>query len=98
MAIDAVQTVVYAKVGQQNLEQGNTAAIGGITVADAHAASGGANSFIAALGVPLNAATRRAGRIVFRGIGKNGQFLHQLHAEHLHNTGRIITYCDDNCI
>ncbi|MNT35167.1 hypothetical protein D3C72_1711850 [compost metagenome] len=75
--VHAVSAVVHAEVGQQDLQQRHAAAIGRVAVADTHPfgtadAAGGAR-------IALARAAGRAGRIVFCGVGKDGQLAYGFH-------------------
>ena len=75
--VDAVQAVVLAMVGQQDLEQRDAAAIGRVAVADAHAfrrADAGAADGIAPVG-----AAGRAGGVVLGGVGQDGELAVEVH-------------------
>ncbi len=69
-AVDAVQTVVDAGIGQQDLQQGDAAAVRCVGVADAHA-FGRAHAVLFAGGTTLFRAAGGAGRVVFRGVGQD---------------------------
>ena len=75
-AVDAVEAVVDAVVGEQDLQQRNAAAIGRVAVADA-GAGGGAEA--AAARVALGRAAARAGGVVFGGVGEDGEFGGEIH-------------------
>ncbi|MDZ7914222.1 MAG: hypothetical protein U5O16_20660 [Rhodococcus sp. (in: high G+C Gram-positive bacteria)] len=71
-AVDAVQAVVLAAVGQQNLEQRDAAPVRRIAVADARAL-GGADA-APAHRVALRSAAGCAGGVVLGGVGQDGEF------------------------
>jgi hypothetical protein len=68
-AVDAVQAVVDAEVGEQDLQQADAAAVGRIAVADAHAF--GAADATPAQRVPLVGAPGGAGSVVLGGVGQD---------------------------
>ena len=75
--VDAVLAIVDAEVCEQNLEQGHASAIRREAVADAHA-GGGSQAFLA-LGRAIGCRAAGAGDIVFRRIGKDGEFVGDFH-------------------
>ena len=76
-AVDAVEAVVAAIVGEQHLEQRDAAAVGRKAVADA-VAVGGADP-AAAGGVAFRAAAGSAGRVVLGRVGEDGELLLNVH-------------------
>jgi hypothetical protein len=77
-AVDAIQAVVVAGVGQQNLQQRDAAAIRRIGMADAHAGGGRAKP-LAVAGIPLLGAAGGAGSVVFGGIRQDFQLALHVH-------------------
>ncbi len=77
LAVDAVQAVVDAEVGQQDLEQRHAAAIGRVAVADARA-RGGTQPFAVAR-VALGRAAARARGVVLGGVGEDGKLGGKVH-------------------
>jgi hypothetical protein len=75
-AVDAVAAVVDAVIGEQQLEQGNAAPVGGIAVADPGAL--GASDASPPSPSPCRAAAG-AGGIVLGGIRQNREFALELH-------------------
>ena len=80
LAVDAIMAVEDAAVGQQDLEQADTATVGRIGVADAHAL--GRAKPLAVAAVPLGGAGRRAGCVIFRSIGKDFELLPGVELRH----------------
>ena len=73
--IHAEEAVVGAVIGQQDFEQGNAAAVGRVTVADAGAVG---MSQTLPVALALRSATG-AGCVVLGSVGQNGQFLVKVH-------------------
>ncbi len=76
-AVHAVGAVVDAEVGQQDLQQRHTTAIGRVAVADAHAF--GAADAAAGTRIPLARAAGGAGGVVLGGVGQDGQLADGFH-------------------
>ena len=76
-AVDAVVAVVDAGVGEEEFEERDASAIGGVAVADADAA-GGADAF-AIEGVSADGAGAGAGGVVFCGVCEDGEFGVEFH-------------------
>ena len=74
-AVDAEDAVVGAEVGEQDLEQGDAAAVGGVGVADALAVRGAE----AAGGGRALGAGGGAGGVVLGGVGEDLEFLLDVH-------------------
>jgi hypothetical protein len=75
--VHTIQTIVGAKICEQNFQQRNAAAIRRVTVADA-GADGRADAFAAARIASLAAAAGARG-VIFRGVGEDGKFLREVH-------------------
>src|SRR5438067_1924036 len=71
LAVHAVQAVVLAGIGEEDLQQRDAAPVGRIAVADAGAFVG--TQATAAAGVTPDAARRRTGGVVLGGVGKDGE-------------------------
>ena len=80
-AVDAVQAVVLAEVGEQNLEQRDAAAVRRVAVAYAHAL--GRAHAAPAHRVARRSAARCAGRVVLCRVGQDGEFGLQFHCMNL---------------
>jgi len=79
--VHAVQAVVLAEIGQQDLEQRDAAPVGRIAVANAHAL--GRTHAAPAHRIARRGAARRAGGVVLGGVGQYGQFGLQDHCMNL---------------
>lgn len=69
--VDAVVAVVNTGVGEENLEEGDAASVGGVAVADSCSAGGAEGFRILSRGVSLVGAATGAGGVVFGGVGEN---------------------------
>ena len=78
--VDAIDAVVDAEIGQQDLEQGHAPAVRGVGVTDAHAL--GRADALAADRVPFRRPRRGAGGIVFGGVRQDGELLAQIENGH----------------
>src|SRR6185437_2057404 len=79
-AVDAINAIINAEIGQQDLQQGDAAAIGGIGMTNA-AAAGRTD----ATGLPAGAfdrAARSAGSVVFGGVREDREFALQGQLDH----------------
>jgi hypothetical protein len=70
-----------AAVGQQDLEQADAAAVGRIGMANAHPL--GRSNPLAARRLALGGTRRRAGGVVFRGVGKDFELFAQIKLGHM---------------
>lgn len=78
IAVDAIAAFVDTEVGQQDLEQRDTAPVRRIGMTDARAFARA--HALAAQRMPRTRATGRTGGIVFRRVGEDFKFLQQLHS------------------
>ena len=76
-AVDAVQAVVDAVVGQQDLQQRDAAPVGRVAVADARAL--GRADAAPADRAPLVGAARGARGVVLGGVGEDGELVLEVH-------------------
>ena len=81
LAIDAVMTIENAVIGQQDLEQGDTPAVGGIGMADPHPL--GRTDPLPAQRIAPGRSGRRARGVVLGRIGKNGEPIHDRATGHM---------------
>ena len=72
-AVDAIGAVVEAEVRQQDLQQRHAAAVRRVGMADAHAGRGAEPALAAR--VALRRAGRRAGHVILRRVGEDGELL-----------------------
>jgi hypothetical protein len=79
-AVDAIQAIVIAGVGEQHLQQRDAAPVRRVGMADAHARRGRAEA-LAVAGIPLFGPRGSAGSIVFRSIRQDFQLTLHVHAQ-----------------
>ena len=77
-AVDAIQAIEVAGIGEQDLQQRDAAAVRRVRMANPHAGRGGAHALAVAAVLAL-AAAGRAGRVVFGGIRQDRQLALHVH-------------------
>ena len=80
-AVDAIEAVEIAGIGQEHLQERDAAAVRRIGMADAHAL--GRADALAGGRVPGIGAARGAGRVILRRIRQNSELFQQFHRRHL---------------
>ena len=78
-AVDAIEAIVIAGIGEQHLQQRDAASVRRVGMADAHAGRGRAEA-LAVAGIPLLGAAGGAGGVVLGGVGQDFQLA--LHVHH----------------